>query len=357
MVEMLVVMAIIGILAALLLPALVGGKQRAKRIVCESQLRQTGIAFQNFSHDHNSKFPMEVSTNDGGSREYVLTGNLVDGTFNFGYRHFQPLAGLLENPNILVCPADDRRSAAANFTTLQNSNVSYFVGVNADYSQPMSVLAGDGNLAASSTMVHGAAGGRLTWNREMHVYKGNILFADDHVEEWSDNGGVALGSRSDIVLPSLNNGRSSANQTGQDGGTSQGSGGDTSASAVSNPESAQTTDPSTNRSDGLAPTQAKAVSKASAGRQNITTMAVGQNQMEATDVVAQTVVVVTNFPGGTVSGPKEDDSMMSPFNRELADFLRDLIVGSYLVVLLLILLFAAYRIWCWSQSPQRKRRQ
>src|SRR5215469_14418041 len=69
LVEMLVVISIIALLAALLLPALNGGKQRAKRIVCESQLRQIGIAFQSFSHDHNSKFPMEVSTNDGGSME------------------------------------------------------------------------------------------------------------------------------------------------------------------------------------------------------------------------------------------------------------------------------------------------
>ena len=44
LVEMLVVIAIIGILAALLLPALTGGKERAKRILCETQLQQMGIA-------------------------------------------------------------------------------------------------------------------------------------------------------------------------------------------------------------------------------------------------------------------------------------------------------------------------
>jgi len=156
LVETLVVLAIIGILAALLLPALSGSQARAKRIVCENQLRQMGIAFQSFAHDHNGKFPMQVSTNDGGSLEFAQGGDLVNGRFYFGFLHFQPLAGILETPKILVCPADIRL-AATNFATLQNTNLSYFVGVSAEYSEPMSLLAGDGNLAAASTLVRAAA--------------------------------------------------------------------------------------------------------------------------------------------------------------------------------------------------------
>ncbi len=49
--------------------------------------------------------------------------------------------------------------------------------------------------------------------------------------------------------------------------------------------------------------------------------------------------------------------MMSPFNRELAGVLRDIIAGTYFLILLLILLFAAYRIWRWTQHPERKRRR
>src|SRR5580704_5155497 len=105
MVEMLVVIAIISILAALLLPGLIGSKKRAKRIVCESQLQQIGIAFQSFAHDHNSKFPMQVSTNDGGSLEFVQNSYVINGPFYFGYQNFQTLAGFLQNPDVLVCPA------------------------------------------------------------------------------------------------------------------------------------------------------------------------------------------------------------------------------------------------------------
>ena len=131
LVELLVVIAIIGILAALLLPALSGGKKRAQRIVCENNLRQLGLAFQMFAHDHNSKFPMQVPSGDGGSQEFAENGFLVPGNFYFGYRHFQPLGIFLETPKILICPADTR-TAATNFAALQNANISYFVGVDAD---------------------------------------------------------------------------------------------------------------------------------------------------------------------------------------------------------------------------------
>jgi prepilin-type N-terminal cleavage/methylation domain-containing protein len=57
LVEMLTVIAIIGILAALLLPALSEGKARAKRIWCESNLEQMGIAFHVFPTTTSASFP------------------------------------------------------------------------------------------------------------------------------------------------------------------------------------------------------------------------------------------------------------------------------------------------------------
>src|SRR6185312_14124691 len=77
LVEMLVVIAIIGILAALLLPALGKGKERARRIQCISNLNELGIGFQIFAHDHGSKFPMQVPISDGGSMEFVTAGESI----------------------------------------------------------------------------------------------------------------------------------------------------------------------------------------------------------------------------------------------------------------------------------------
>lgn len=176
LVELLIVIAIIAILAALLLPTLERTRARARRVQCVSQLRQIGLAFQSFSHDHNSQFPMKLSTNLGGSKEFADA-----------YRHFQALATHLLNPTPLKCPVDLRRTPATNFTHLHDGNVSYFVNAECEPGDSQSILSGDANLAQART---------LAWNAEMHHLAGNVLFGDGHVEQWH-NGTPALASNHD----------------------------------------------------------------------------------------------------------------------------------------------------------------
>ncbi len=57
LVELLVVVAIIAILAALLLPALAGAKAKSRRVSCLSNLRQIGIGFSLYLSDHAERFP------------------------------------------------------------------------------------------------------------------------------------------------------------------------------------------------------------------------------------------------------------------------------------------------------------
>jgi prepilin-type N-terminal cleavage/methylation domain-containing protein len=58
LVEMLVVIAIIGILAALLLPALGGAKQAGKRTECLSNLGQIGVAIRSYAEDSSDSLPV-----------------------------------------------------------------------------------------------------------------------------------------------------------------------------------------------------------------------------------------------------------------------------------------------------------
>src|SRR5579859_4033926 len=186
LVEMLVVIAIIAILAALLLPTLGQAKAKARRIQCVANLKQIGVGFHSFLHDHESRLPMQVPTNYGGTLEFTRASYLAGNEFYFQFRHFQALSNELVTPRLLVCPSDLARSPAADFADLDNRNISYFVGANADYSRPNSILAGDRNVTnadyGNRTLLRLDAYHALDWTRELHAYKGNVLYADARVE-------------------------------------------------------------------------------------------------------------------------------------------------------------------------------
>lgn len=207
LVELLVVISIIALLVALLSPALTKTKARAKQLQCVHQLRQLGIGFHGFAHDHNSQFPMSVPTDAGGSQEFAENGRRATGEFFFSYRHFQALSNDLSSAKVLACPADTRKPTLS-FALLDNTHLSYFVGINASLEQPTAILAGDRNLTAdparvAATTVHTGVT-PLQWNAELHRFRGNLLFADGHVQE-QRSPAEGLGF-ADVVLPTTNTG-------------------------------------------------------------------------------------------------------------------------------------------------------
>ncbi len=342
LIELLVVIGIIGILAALLLPSLSKAKLQAKRAYCINNLQQLGIGFHSFAHDHNSRFPMEVEIEDGGTR---LASEEDPNLFAPAFRHLQALSNELSTPRILLCPADGR-TEAARFAGLQSENVSYFVVANARYGHATSVLAGDRNL--TNNLGSAPPAGALPsfrWTHELHEFKGNLLFADGHIEKHNNASLAGMATetlaQSDVQLP-----RPGANPGPPD-------------YAPPRPPPPPTDIPaaaaSTNNSPFESPLLASPDNRArlfipsAFGHIAIPTMALTTtaNSTNPPPTIVATVTV-TN-----VHDAEEEE--MSGLNLVGILGLQKYIKGSFLLLLLLLLLLIAYAIWReWQKRKTRR---
>jgi prepilin-type processing-associated H-X9-DG protein/prepilin-type N-terminal cleavage/methylation domain-containing protein len=363
LVELLCVIAIIGILAALILSAVNQSEARAKGIRCVNHLRQTGIAFQMFVHDHGDKFPMAVPLADGGSLEFVQNGYAVGGEFFFSCRQFQVLSNELSTPAILICPTDTRLSAT-DFGVLQNSNLSYFIGVKAGFSNPDSILAGDRNLTANflpnPSILHLEADNPLRWTRELHQFKGNILFADGHVEEWNQAalaGAASQQAGADLFMPTVLPGPNVSAPAS--GGYGNYPGANPGVGALPPTPSATPTPPATPAPPSatpapLAPRPANTSSGSQGGFNQQTPGQPGTQNLPDMARKNTPDVFPTNMPDGGTVTPVRTDSATLTFDQRVVKILRGGMIGFYLLIWLILLLWL---LLAWWRRSQRKKMQ
>jgi type II secretory pathway pseudopilin PulG len=106
--ELLVVIGIIALLAALLLPALNGAREQGRAVTCLSNLRQLSAAFMMYTADNHDGFPQPAWTGDHSPMDWIYWQLPLDPTGGRGMPKgvvTRYLGG--NNPAVLRCPSDD----------------------------------------------------------------------------------------------------------------------------------------------------------------------------------------------------------------------------------------------------------
>lgn len=129
LIELLVVIAIIAVLIALLLPAVQAAREAARRSQCVNNLKQLGLAIQNY-HDVNQAIPPTSSytTNNFSLKvrllPFIEQGPLYNSVnMFFNANHANNTTVYYTKVNVFECPSDGNKPSDVTGTTTYPNNI------------------------------------------------------------------------------------------------------------------------------------------------------------------------------------------------------------------------------------------
>lgn len=93
LIELLVVIAIIAILAAILFPVFAKAREKARQSSCQSNLKQLGLAFQQYSQDWDERYPNSWMIDN-------VSGGLLISAWD------QQISQYVKSPGVYKCPSN-----------------------------------------------------------------------------------------------------------------------------------------------------------------------------------------------------------------------------------------------------------
>jgi hypothetical protein len=125
---------------------------------------------------------MAVSNREGGTSEFLKSNEV--------FQLFLVISNEVNTPTILACPMDAVRKRTTDFAFFSNSNLSYFVGLDADECVPQSILSGDRNISTNGRLMSGVltltTNPPVKWTRDLHHQTGNVGLGDGSAQQVPD---------------------------------------------------------------------------------------------------------------------------------------------------------------------------
>ena len=182
--EVLVVCAIIGILASMMIPSVTKVIQNGRRTRCTGNLRQVSIILHSYANEHFDRYPHQVSRAQGGDQEDNEVVPVVEGVLALHPGVFKVMAGDFRTPQVLVCPVTKFWIPRVQDAAV--TNTSYAVNLHARHGEATVPLLADANLPRQWKELRSfpktAATVDLGFTFERHQGLCNISFGDSHVE-------------------------------------------------------------------------------------------------------------------------------------------------------------------------------